>query len=112
MMNSQWNVSDTIKNNKTKVTNAYFAAYGFLKQSDVLTALKIKFINSVLMPIGCYGRETFGMSEIRCRPIQTAIDESIRYVAKVGRNVAMDRIREELGKNRDTIGIHQDKLSS
>ncbi|OLY81622.1 hypothetical protein AYI68_g4268 [Smittium mucronatum] len=76
---------------------AFYSAYGFLKQADVLTALKIKFINSVLMPICCYGGETFGMGEARTNSIQSAIDKSIRIVAKVGRNAAMDRIREELG---------------
>ncbi|OMJ19441.1 RNA-directed DNA polymerase from mobile element jockey, partial [Smittium culicis] len=65
IMNSKWDVSGTIKNNKSKVRKAVYAAYSFLRRSDVLTALKIKFINSVLMPIGCYGGETFGMSEAR-----------------------------------------------
>ncbi|OMJ13580.1 RNA-directed DNA polymerase from mobile element jockey [Smittium culicis] len=74
IMNSKWDVSGTIKKNKIKVRKAVYAAYSFLKQSDVLTALKINFINSVLMPIGCYGGETFGMSEARCKPIQSEID--------------------------------------
>ncbi|OMJ18619.1 RNA-directed DNA polymerase from mobile element jockey [Smittium culicis] len=58
--NSKLDVSGTIKNNKNKVRTAVYAAYGFLRRSDVLTTLKIKFINPVLMPIGCYGGETFG----------------------------------------------------
>ncbi|OMJ13324.1 hypothetical protein AYI70_g8572 [Smittium culicis] len=37
------------------------------------------------------------MSENRCRPIQTVIDQATRMVAKVGKNAAMERIREELG---------------
>ncbi|OLY81480.1 hypothetical protein AYI68_g4411, partial [Smittium mucronatum] len=49
------------------------------------------------MPIGCYGGKTFGMSEARTKPIQPAIDKSIRILAKAGRNAAMDRIREGLG---------------
>ncbi|OMJ12866.1 RNA-directed DNA polymerase from mobile element jockey [Smittium culicis] len=60
-------------------------------------SLKIKFINSVLMPIGCYGGETFGMSEARCKPIQSEIDKAIRMVANVGKSAAMERIRDELG---------------
>ncbi|OMJ07400.1 LINE-1 retrotransposable element ORF2 protein, partial [Smittium culicis] len=97
IMNSKWDVSGTIKNNKNKVRKAVYAAYSFLRRSDVLTALKIKFINSVLMPIGCYGRETFGMSEARCKPIQTEIDKAIQMVASVGKSAAMERIRDELG---------------
>ncbi|OMJ18375.1 hypothetical protein AYI70_g5383 [Smittium culicis] len=97
IMNSKWDVSGTIKNNKNKVMKAVYAAYSFLRQSDVLTALKIKFINSVLMPIGCYGGETFGMSEARCKPIQSEIDKAIRMVANVGKSAAMERIRDELG---------------
>ncbi|OMJ09488.1 hypothetical protein AYI70_g10901 [Smittium culicis] len=97
IMNSKWNASGTIKNNKNKVRKAVYAAYSFLRRSDVLTALKIKFINSVLMPIGCYGGETFGMSEARCKPIQSEIDKVIRMVANVGKSAAMERIRDELG---------------
>ncbi|OMJ17233.1 RNA-directed DNA polymerase from mobile element jockey [Smittium culicis] len=63
IMNSKWDVSGAINNNKNKVRKAVYASYSFLRRSDVLTALKIKFINSVLMPIGCYGGETFGMSD-------------------------------------------------
>ncbi|OMJ22704.1 hypothetical protein AYI70_g2707 [Smittium culicis] len=98
IMNSKWDVSDTIKNNKNKVRKAAYAAYSFLRWSDVFTALKIKFINSVLMPIGCYGGETFGMSEARCKPIQPEIDKAIRLVANFVKSAAMERIRDELGK--------------
>ncbi|OMJ08466.1 hypothetical protein AYI69_g11049, partial [Smittium culicis] len=49
------------------------------------------------MPIGCYGGETFGMSEARCKPIQSEIDKAIRIVANVGKSAAMERIRDELG---------------
>ncbi|OMJ14101.1 hypothetical protein AYI70_g8096, partial [Smittium culicis] len=80
-----------------KAQKAMYAGYYFLNRSDVLTELKVRFINSVLLPIGCYGGETFGMSENRCRPIQTVIDQATRMVAKVGKNAAMERIREELG---------------
>ncbi|OMJ13360.1 hypothetical protein AYI70_g8544 [Smittium culicis] len=97
IMNSKWEVSGTIKKNKNKVRKAVYAAYSFLRRSDVLTALKIKFINSMLMPIGCYGGETFGMSEARCKPIQSEIDKAIRMVANVGKSAAMERIRDELG---------------
>ncbi|OMJ13571.1 hypothetical protein AYI70_g8413 [Smittium culicis] len=97
IMNSKWDVSGTIKNNKNKVRKAVYASYSFLRRSDVLTTLKIKFINSVLMPIGCYGGETFGMSEARCKPIQSEIDKAIRMVANVGKSAAMEHIRDELG---------------
>ncbi|OMJ07889.1 hypothetical protein AYI69_g11276 [Smittium culicis] len=73
IMNSKWDVSGMIKNNKNN------------------------FINSVLMPIGCYGGETFGMSEARCKPIQSEIDKAIRMAANVGKSAAMERIRDELG---------------
>ncbi|OMJ21070.1 hypothetical protein AYI70_g3699 [Smittium culicis] len=97
IMNPKWSVAGTIKNNKMKAQKAMYAGYYFLNRSDVLTELKVRFINSVLLPIGCYGGETFGMSENRCRPIQTVIDQATRMVAKVGKNAAMERIREELG---------------
>ncbi|OMJ23508.1 hypothetical protein AYI69_g4944 [Smittium culicis] len=99
IMNSKWDVSGTIKNNKNKVRKAVYAAYSFLRRTDALTALKIKFINFVLMPIGCYGGETFGMSEARCKPIQSEIDKAIRMVANVGKSAAMKRITDELGIN-------------
>ncbi|OMJ14888.1 hypothetical protein AYI69_g8399, partial [Smittium culicis] len=97
IMNSKWGVSDTIKNNKLKAQKALYSAYGFLNRSNVLTALKIKFINSALLPIGCYGGETFGMSKARCNSIQTVIDQVTLLVAKVGKSAAMEQIREELG---------------
>ncbi|OMJ16579.1 hypothetical protein AYI70_g6501, partial [Smittium culicis] len=97
IMNSKWDVSGTIKNNKNEVRKAVYAAYSFLRRSDVLTTLKIRFINSVLMPIGCYGRETFTMSEARCKPIQSEIDKAIRMVANVSKSAVMKRIRDELG---------------
>ncbi|OLY78943.1 hypothetical protein AYI68_g6997 [Smittium mucronatum] len=49
------------------------------------------------MPIGCYGGETFGMSEARVSPIQAEIDKAIRLVANVGKSAAMERARAELG---------------
>ncbi|OMJ15738.1 hypothetical protein AYI69_g8094 [Smittium culicis] len=49
------------------------------------------------MLIGCYGGETFGMSEARCKPIQSEIDKAIRLVANVEKSAAMERIRDELG---------------
>ncbi|OMJ18813.1 hypothetical protein AYI70_g5128 [Smittium culicis] len=49
------------------------------------------------MPIGCYGGETFGMSEARCKPIQSEIDKAIRMVSNVGKSAAIERIRDELG---------------
>ncbi|OMJ11865.1 RNA-directed DNA polymerase from mobile element jockey, partial [Smittium culicis] len=96
IMNSKRDVSRTIKNNKNKVRKAVYAAYSFLRRSDVLTALKIKFINSVLLPIGCYVGEKFVMSEARCKPTQSEIDKEIRMVANVGKSAAMERIRDGL----------------
>ncbi|OMJ09389.1 hypothetical protein AYI69_g10694 [Smittium culicis] len=74
-----------------------YAAYGFLTQPKILTAVKKKFINYVLLPIGCYGGETYGMSEHRVHPIQAIVDQATRLVARVGKNAAMERVREELG---------------
>ncbi|OMJ26241.1 hypothetical protein AYI70_g325 [Smittium culicis] len=71
IMNSNWDIFGTIQNNKNKVRKAVYAAYSFLRRSDVLTALKIKFINS-------------------------EIDKAIRMVANVGKSEAMERIRDEL----------------
>ncbi|OMJ11664.1 LINE-1 reverse transcriptase-like protein [Smittium culicis] len=97
IMNIKRDVSGTINNNRNKVRKAVYVAYSFLRRTDVLTVLKIKFINSVLMPIGCYRGETFGMSEARCKPIQSEIDKAIRMVSNVGKSEAMERIRDELG---------------
>ncbi|OMJ14071.1 RNA-directed DNA polymerase from mobile element jockey [Smittium culicis] len=99
IMNSKWDVSGTINNNKNNFRKAVYAAYSFLRRSKVLTAIKIKLIDSVLMPIGCYGGEKFGMSEARFKPIQSEIDKAIRMVANVGKSAAMKRIRNELGIN-------------
>ncbi|OLY82881.1 hypothetical protein AYI68_g2983 [Smittium mucronatum] len=49
------------------------------------------------MPFGCYGGETFGMSEARVKPIQSEIDKAIRLATKVGKSAAMERVRTELG---------------
>ncbi|OLY81134.1 hypothetical protein AYI68_g4763, partial [Smittium mucronatum] len=97
IMNYKWDVSGTIKNNKLKARKAFYAAYIFLKRSDVPVSLKIEFINLVLMPIGCYGGETFGMSEARVKPIQAKIDKVISMVANVGKSAAMERVKAELG---------------
>ncbi|OLY84547.1 hypothetical protein AYI68_g1295, partial [Smittium mucronatum] len=97
IMNYKWDVFGIIKNNKLMARKAYYAAYSFLKRSDVPVSLKIKSINSVLMPIGCYGGETFGMSEARVKSVQAKIDKAIRLVANVGKSAAMERVRAELG---------------
>ncbi|OMJ17266.1 hypothetical protein AYI69_g7490 [Smittium culicis] len=60
IMNPKWCVAGTIKNNKLEAQKAIYAEYYFLNRSDVLTKLKIRFINSVLLPIGCYGGKNFG----------------------------------------------------
>ncbi|OMJ11481.1 LINE-1 retrotransposable element ORF2 protein [Smittium culicis] len=77
IMNSKWDVSGTIKYNKNKARKAVYAAYSFLRR--------------------CYGGDIFGMSEARCKPIQSEIDKVIRMVANVGKSAAMERIRDELG---------------
>ncbi|OLY79203.1 hypothetical protein AYI68_g6737 [Smittium mucronatum] len=43
------------------------------------------------MPIGCYGGETFCMSEARVKPIHAEIDKAIRLVANIGKSAAMER---------------------
>ncbi|OMJ18338.1 hypothetical protein AYI69_g7069 [Smittium culicis] len=97
IMNRKWEASGKIKNNKNKVRKAVYAVYSLLKPNDMPIAIKIKFTNSILMPIGCYSREEFGLSEARCKPIQSEIDKAIRMVSNVGKSVAMERIRYELG---------------
>ncbi|OLY81986.1 hypothetical protein AYI68_g3902 [Smittium mucronatum] len=49
------------------------------------------------MPTGCYGGETFGMSEARVKSIQVEIEKAIRLVANVGKSAAMERVRADLG---------------
>ncbi|OLY79720.1 RNA-directed DNA polymerase from mobile element jockey [Smittium mucronatum] len=97
IMNNKWDVSGTTENNKLKVRKAFYAAYSFLKRNDVPVSLKIKFINSVLMPIGCYGGETVGMRKARVKPIRAEIDKAIRLVANVGKSAAMERVRADMG---------------
>ncbi|OLY77683.1 hypothetical protein AYI68_g8284 [Smittium mucronatum] len=48
------------------------------------------------MPIGCYGGETFGMSEYRTRSIQSEIGKAIRLAARVGKSTAMQLLGTEL----------------
>ncbi|OLY79951.1 hypothetical protein AYI68_g5962 [Smittium mucronatum] len=49
------------------------------------------------MHIGCYGVETFGMSETRVKPIQAEIEKAIRLFTNVGKSAAMERVRADLG---------------
>ncbi|OMJ21672.1 Retrovirus-related Pol polyprotein from type-2 retrotransposable element R2DM [Smittium culicis] len=97
IINSKCDVYGTIKKNKNKVRKAVYAAYSFFKRTDVLTALKIKFINLALMMIGCYCVEIFGMSEARWKPIQSEIDKANRVVFNFRKSASMERIRDELG---------------
>ncbi|OMJ27751.1 hypothetical protein AYI69_g2796, partial [Smittium culicis] len=60
-----------------------YAAYGFLTQPKILSAVKTKFINYVLLLIGCCGGETYGMSEHRVHPILAIMDRATRLVARV-----------------------------
>ncbi|PVU88374.1 hypothetical protein BB560_006376 [Smittium megazygosporum] len=54
-------------------------------------------LKSVLIPIGTYGGELFGMSEQRCKPIQRVADNALRVIANVGKSAPMHRIRQEMG---------------
>ncbi|OLY79576.1 hypothetical protein AYI68_g6351 [Smittium mucronatum] len=49
-------------------------------------------MDSVLMPIGCYGCENFGIVEARVKPIQAKIDKAIRIIANVGKSATMKRL--------------------
>ncbi|PVV01476.1 hypothetical protein BB560_004104, partial [Smittium megazygosporum] len=54
-------------------------------------------LKSVLIPIGTYGGELFGMSEQRCKPIQRVADNALHIIANVGKSAPMHRIRQEMG---------------
>ncbi|PVU96319.1 hypothetical protein BB561_001254 [Smittium simulii] len=53
----------------------------------------------VLIPIGAYGGELFGISEQRNSPVQKASDQALRLIAGVGKNTALNRLRTEYGIN-------------
>ncbi|PVU95553.1 hypothetical protein BB561_001761 [Smittium simulii] len=57
----------------------------------------LKVLQSVLIPIGTYGGELFGMSEVRTRPIQIIADKSLRLIANVSKATAINRLRTEFG---------------
>ncbi|PVU89171.1 hypothetical protein BB561_005499 [Smittium simulii] len=69
----------------------------FLKNQLIPTAIKLKVLQSVLIPIGTYGGELFGMSESRIKPIQIIADRALRVIAGANRATAMSRLREEFG---------------
>ncbi|PVU90896.1 hypothetical protein BB561_004665 [Smittium simulii] len=115
-----WKCAGTINNNKTKMQNSMYDAYNFLKNQLIPTAMRLKVLQSVLIPIGTYGGELFGMSEYlmvikaiiqavatyggelfgmsatRCKPIQQVADAATRTLAKCGKSAAMVRLRIEL----------------
>ncbi|PVU88616.1 hypothetical protein BB561_005754 [Smittium simulii] len=49
------------------------------------------------MPIGTYGGELFGMSEVRTRPIQIIAVKSLRLIDNVSKATAINRLRTEFG---------------
>ncbi|PVU85853.1 hypothetical protein BB561_006890, partial [Smittium simulii] len=69
----------------------------FLKNQNIPAAIRLKVLQSVLIPIGTYGGELFGMSEVRTRPIQIITDKSLRLIANVSKATAINRLRTEFG---------------
>ncbi|PVU92657.1 hypothetical protein BB561_003710 [Smittium simulii] len=75
--------------------NAYFAPNHFLKNKSIPTAIRLKALQSVLILIGTYVGELFGMSEQRNSPIQKVSDQALRLIAGVGIKTALNRLRAE-----------------
>ena len=76
---------DKIKNNTIKSNNAINSSFNFITRKDIPIAYKIKFINSVLIPIATYGCELFGMSEQTTNSIQRIVNKSIRLTMERGK---------------------------
>ncbi|PVU94761.1 hypothetical protein BB561_002264 [Smittium simulii] len=92
-----WKWDGTIINNKNKMNKAMYGTYSFLKNQNIPVAIRLKVLQSVLIPIGTYGGELFGMSEVRTRPIQIIADKSLRLIANVSKATAINRLRTEFG---------------
>ncbi|PVU98320.1 hypothetical protein BB560_005690 [Smittium megazygosporum] len=76
---------------------AMYASFNFFKNPSIPTNIRLMVLKSVLIPIGTYGGELFGMSEQRCKPIQRVADNALRIIANVGKSAPMHRIRQEMG---------------
>ncbi|PVU92850.1 hypothetical protein BB561_003576 [Smittium simulii] len=76
---------------------AMYGTYSFLKNQNIPAAIRLKVLQSVLIPIGTYGGELFGMSEVRTRPIQIIADKSLQLIANVSKATAINRLRTEFG---------------
>ncbi|PVU89460.1 hypothetical protein BB561_005352 [Smittium simulii] len=63
----------------------------------IVPKFTLNVLQAVLMPIGTYGGELFGMSEVRTKPIQMAADKALRLIARVSKATAMNRLRNEFG---------------
>ncbi|PVV00969.1 hypothetical protein BB560_004630, partial [Smittium megazygosporum] len=97
IFNKKWQSKQTIMNNKNKIEKAMYASFNFLKNPSIPTNIRLMVLKSVLIPIGTYGGELFGMSEQRCKPIQRVADNALRIIANVGKSAPMHRIRQEMG---------------
>ncbi|PVU90092.1 hypothetical protein BB560_006241, partial [Smittium megazygosporum] len=97
IFNKKWQSKQTVQNNKNKMEKAMYASFNFLKNPSIPTNIRLMVLKSVLIPIGTYGGELFGMSEQRCKPIQRVADNALRIIANVGKSAPMHRIRQEMG---------------
>ncbi|PVZ97064.1 hypothetical protein BB558_007001, partial [Smittium angustum] len=72
------------------------AGYWFLINRGISMAIRAQFVRSVLMSIGSYGWKLFGMNKERCRPIQMALDVSIRSELCASRYISMTRPQKKM----------------
>ncbi|PVU97667.1 hypothetical protein BB561_000412 [Smittium simulii] len=81
-----WKWDETIINNRNKMIKAMYGTYSFLKNQNTPAAIRLKVLQSVLIPIGTYGGELFGMT-----------DKSLRLIPNVSKATAINRLRTEFG---------------
>ncbi|PVU86750.1 hypothetical protein BB561_006571 [Smittium simulii] len=79
---------------------AMYGTYSFLKNQNITTAIRLKVLQSVLIPIGTYGGELFGMTDLIRQPLK---DGSSTWVSGTLRLQRKYNINIEQGATRATV---------
>ncbi|PVU92578.1 hypothetical protein BB561_003740 [Smittium simulii] len=88
--------------------------YSFLKNQNIPAAIRLKVLQSVLIPIGTYGGELFGMSEL-ANPIRQPLKHrsriwvsgTLRWQKKY--NINIEQTTERLAKSELISKIYREK---
>ncbi|PVU95004.1 hypothetical protein BB561_002107 [Smittium simulii] len=76
-------------------TKCIFCSNNFLKNKRIPVAIRLKALQSVLIPIDKYAGELFGMSEQRNSSIQKVSAQELRLISEVGKSTALNRLKTE-----------------